>query len=339
MLMDCLHLYIICISLLLLIWYESANFLMTITEELEYENIVNSLRGKLPSLPLILDELMTIISDPNAALFAIKDVIQTDPSTYVQILKIANTVEYRGGQEKRIINLDEAMHKLGLEKVKQISQNISILKLFKEIEFTGYFSPESLWAHSVGVAVTSLNLARFLSLSSTDKAYTCGLIHDIGKLAKLKYDQKMFCRELKQAKIGGTDNYQTEISQSGIRHDKLGGLIANVWGISSTVEAVCKWHHEEDRSKRTDVINPDDNKVIDIIQISNNLVNSMGFGNSGHNLKIPLSKKIMKRLRLSEIDLEEFKDKLLPELEREKQSLNALSENITFKPFQEETHS
>ena len=337
--MDCLHLYIICISLLLLIWYESANFLMTITEELEYENIVNSLRGKLPSLPLILDELMTIISDPNAALFAIKDVIQIDPPIYVQILKIANTVEYRGGQEKRIINLDEAMHKLGLEKVKQISQNISILKLFKEIEFTGYFCPESLWAHSVGVAVTSLNLARFLSLSSTDKAYTCGLIHDIGKLAKLKYDQKMFCRELKQAKIGGTDNYQTEISQSGIRHDKLGGLIANVWGISSTVEAVCKWHHEEDRSKRTDVINPDDNKVIDIIQISNNLVNSMGFGNSGHNLKIPLSKKIMKRLRLSESDLEEFKDKLLPELEREKQSLNALSENITFKPFQEETHS
>ena len=312
---------------------------MTITEEQEYENIVESLRGKLPSLPLIIDELMTIISDPNAALFAIRDVIKIDPSVYVQILKVANTVEYRGGQEKRIINLDEAMQKLGLEKIKQISQNISILKLFREIKFTGDFCPESLWAHSVGVAVSSLNLARFLSLSLTDKAYTCGLIHDIGKLAKLKYDQKMFCRELKQAKIGGTDNYQTEISQSGIRHDKLGGLIANVWGISSTVEAVCKWHHEEDRSKRTDVINPDDNKVIDIIQISNNLVNSMGFGNSGHNLKIPLSKKIMKRLRLSESDLEEFKDKLLPELEREKQSLNALSENITFKPFQEETHS
>ena len=231
------------------------------------------------------------------------------------------------------------MQKLGLEKVKQISQNISILKLFKEINFTGDFSPESLWAHSVGVAVTSLNLARFLSLSLTDKAYTCGLIHDIGKLAKLKYDQKMFCRELKQAKIEGTDNYQTEISQAGIRHDKLGGLIANVWGISPTVEAVCKWHHEEDRSKRTDVINPDDNKVIDIVQISNNIVNSMGFGNSGHNIKIPLSKKIMKRLRLSESDLEEFKDKLVPELEREKQSLRSLSENITFKPFQEETHS
>lgn len=312
---------------------------MTITEEMEYENIVNSLRGKLPSLPLILDELMTIISDPNAALFAIRDIIQIDPSVYVQILKVANTVEYRGGQEKRIINLDEAMHKLGLEKVKQISQNISILKLFREIEFTGDFCPESLWAHSVGVAITSLNLSRFLSLSSTDKAYTCGLIHDIGKLAKLKYNQKIFCRELKQAKIEGTDNYRTEISHSGIRHDRLGGLIANVWGISPTVEAVCKWHHEEDRSKRTDVISPDDNRVIDIIQISNNIVNSMGFGNSGHSLKIPPSKKTMKRLRLSENDLEEFKDKLLPELEREKQSLSSMSENITFKPFDEKLHS
>ena len=312
---------------------------MTITEEQEYENIVKSLRGKLPSLPLIIDELMTIISDPNAALFAIRDVIKIDPSVYVQILKVANTVEYRGGQEKRIINLDEAMQKLGLEKIKQISQNISILKLFREIKFTGDFCPESLWAHSVGVAVSSLNLARFLSLSLTDKAYTCGLIHDIGKLAKLKYDQKMFCRELKQAKIEGTDNYHTEISRAGIRHDKLGGLIANVWGISPTVEAVCKWHHEEDRSKRTDVINPDDNKVIDIVQISNNIVNSMGFGNSGHNIKIPLSKKTMKRLRLSESDLEEFKEILVPELVREKQSLRSLSENITFQPFHEETHS
>ena len=104
---------------------------MTITEEQEYENIVESLRGKLPSLPLIIDELMTIISDPNAALFAIRDVIKIDPSVYVQILKVANTVEYRGGQEKRIINLDEAMQKLGLEKniVFLVIFIISVIKL------------------------------------------------------------------------------------------------------------------------------------------------------------------------------------------------------------------
>jgi len=46
----------------------------------DYVFIVSSLKGQLPSLPLVMDELMTIISDPNVALYAIKDIIKMDPS-------------------------------------------------------------------------------------------------------------------------------------------------------------------------------------------------------------------------------------------------------------------
>ena len=297
------------------------------TEPEDYDTIVNSLKGQLPSLPIVMDELMTIISDPNAALYAIKDIIKLDPSIYSQILKVVNTVQYRGEGESRITSLDDAIQRLGLEKVKRIALNTSVLTLFSGSQFTNNFSPDTLWAHSVGVAVASANLADFLRFPMSDQAYSCGLIHDIGKLAKLKYDQQNFCEELNKANELGLSNFHTEKTHHKIRHDLLGAQIANAWGISPLVEAVARWHHEEDRSKRTEIEDPDTHKLIDIVQFSNSLINEMKFGNSGHTkVEIP-SPSIMRRLKISEGDLDEFEEKLKLELEREKEQISLLKKN------------
>ena len=293
----------------------------------DYTSIVNSLKGQLPSLPLVMDELMTIISDPNAALYAIKDIIKMDPSIYSQILKVVNTVRYRGDGEPRIVNLNDAMQRLGLEQVKRIALNTSVLTLFSGIQFPNKFSPESLWVHSVGVAVTSASLADFLRFPMPDQAYSCGLIHDIGKLAKLKFDQKNFGEELNKAQELGWSNHQMEINQEKIRHDLLGGEITKEWGISPLVEAVTKWHHEEERSKRIDVENSDIHTLIDIVQFSNSLINEMKFGNSGHFQKTEPSALLMRRLKISDSGLDEFEEKLKIELEGEKEHLALFTKN------------
>jgi HD-like signal output (HDOD) protein len=291
----------------------------------KYDSIVNSLKGQLPSLPLVMDELMTIISDPNAALYAIKDIVKLDPSIFSQILKIVNTVQYRGDEEPRISNLDDAMQRLGLEKVKRIALNTSVLTLFKGIRFPSEFSPESLWTHSVGVAIASANLVDFLNFPLADQVYSCGLIHDIGKLAKLKYDQKNFCEELIKAEESNLNNHQSEIIQNGIRHDLLGGQVSKKWGISPLVEAVAKWHHVEDRSKRLDVEDVETHKIIDVVQFSNEMIKEIEFGFSGHNIKVSPSQSIMRRLKMSEIDVAEFKNKLVQELEQEKENISLFS--------------
>jgi len=291
----------------------------------DYKSIVDSLKGQLPSLPLVMDELLTIIADPNAALYAIKDIIKLDPSIFSQILKVVNTVRYRGDGEPRISNINEAMQRLGLEKVKKIALNTALLSLFKGIKFPNKFTPESLWIHSVGVAIASSSLAEFLNLPISDQAYSCGLIHDIGKLAKLKYDQKNFCEELSKADQSDWNNHQTEMTENRIRHDILGAEISKTWGISSIVEAVAKWHHEEDRSKRVDIEDLETHKVIDIVQFSNEMIKEIEFGFSGHTIKLPPSNRIMRRLKMSESDVEEFKNKLTQELVREKDNIAVFS--------------
>ena len=96
-------------------------------------------------------------------------------------------------------------------------------------------------------------------------------------------------------------------------------MIVKSWGISPIVELVTKWHHEEDRSKRDDVEDTDVHKLIDIVQFSNSLINEMKFGNSGHNSKVLPSERIMRRLQISDEQLDDFEEKLSIVLEQEKE--------------------
>ena len=100
-------------------------------QDTEYEIIVNSLKGNLPSIPVVMNELMTVISDHDAALYALRDLLKMDHSIYAQLLKVANTHEHRQGQSGRITGIDDAVQILGLEKVKRIALNTTILTLFK----------------------------------------------------------------------------------------------------------------------------------------------------------------------------------------------------------------
>ena len=92
----------------------------------DYNELVDSLAGELPSIPLIMNDLMKIISDSNAALFAIRDVIKNDKSIFSKVLKAANSVEVRQGSAERITCIADAIQKLGLENVKQIALHIRL---------------------------------------------------------------------------------------------------------------------------------------------------------------------------------------------------------------------
>ncbi|MBT3635875.1 MAG: HDOD domain-containing protein [Opitutae bacterium] len=290
-------------------------------QDTEYEIIVSSLQGNLPSIPVVMNELMTVISDHDAALYALRDLLKMDHSIFAQLLKVANTHEHRQGQANRITGIDDAVQVLGLEKVKRIALNTTILTLYEGVDLPIEFSLESLWMHSVGVALASATLTGQLNLGMEDQAYTCGLLHDIGKVAKCKYDQMRFSKDLQSTWAKKIDCHQWETEGKHIRHDLLGSYLARSWGISSMVETVTKWHHEEDRTKRYDIEDGEIQKLVDIVYLANGTIHRLGFGNSGHKVSKPPSKLILRRLRMDEKDFEDFEEKLSQNLEKEAENL------------------
>ena len=294
---------------------------------IDYEVIIDSLKGKLPSLPVVMNELMTVISDHDAALYALQDLLRMDHSIYAQLLKVANTHEHRQGREKRITTMDEAVNTLGLEKVKRVALNTTILSLYEGVELPADFSLESLWMHSVGVALGSSILAEHLHTDLVDQAYTCGLLHDIGKVAKCKFDQMLYCKEIASVNENNLDTHQWEIAGKHIRHDILGSYLARIWGISPLVETVTKWHHEEDRSKRLDIEDANIQKLVDIVYLANGTIHRLEFGNSGHRHVKEPSKLILRRLRLDKEGFVEFEEKLRNSLEEEEENLALFAVN------------
>ncbi len=260
-------------------------------EAIDYDNIISSLDEKLPSLPQILEELVKKLSDPNSNLDNIEELVQVDQSITTQILQVSNKVEFTEPGEERITTIHDALHKLGFENAKKIALNISVLKLMKLTKSTVNFSCEDLWQHSLGVAIASSEISNLVGYDNPDQAYACGLMHDIGKVIKLKYSKKDFSKEITSAYRKKIDLYDLEIMRNLIRHDLAGAKMMQAWNMPESLILPVLWHHTEDRAQRQDVFEPTSHALIDIVYFANFIVHKIGIGFSGHAItKVPSDK-------------------------------------------------
>jgi putative nucleotidyltransferase with HDIG domain len=260
-------------------------------EAIDYDKIISSLEEKLPSLPQILEELVKKLSDPNSNLDNIEELVQVDQSITTQILQVSNKVEFTEPGEERITTIHDALHKLGFENAKKIALNVSVLKLMKLTKSTVNFSCEDLWQHSLGVAIASSEISNLVGYDNPDQAYACGLMHDIGKVIKLKYSKKDFSKEITSAYRKKIDLYDLEIMRNLIRHDLAGAKMMQAWNMPESLILPVLWHHTEDRAQRQDVFDPTSHSLIDIVYFANFLVHKIGIGFSGHAItKVPSDK-------------------------------------------------
>ena len=260
-------------------------------EAIDYDKIISSLEEKLPSLPQILEELVKKLSDPNSNLDNIEELVQVDQSITTQILQVSNKVEFTEPGEERITTIHDALHKLGFENAKKIALNVSVLKLMKLTKSTVNFSCEDLWQHSLGVAIASSEISNLVGYDNPDQAYACGLMHDIGKVIKLKYSKKDFSKEITSAYRKKIDLYDLEIMRNLIRHDLAGAKMMQAWNMPESLILPVLWHHTEDRAQRQDVFDPTSHVLIDIVYFANFIVHKIGIGFSGHAItKVPSDK-------------------------------------------------
>ena len=289
----------------------------------EYREFVEKLEGQLPSIPLIMNELLKVISDSEVALFTVQNIIKKDKSIFSLILKHSNLLAYRKGSTDRIINITDAIHRLGFDKVKKLIVSHKVFD-FIHVRDSG-FNLNTFWKHSCGVAIAAEHLAIKFELKLSSYAYVCGLLHDIGKAAKLKFSEKQFFREIRHSKRYNCSNLESEIMLSKLEHDKLGAMIINSWGISPVIEQTTRWHHEPNKEKRIDLEDPHLHKLIDIIFLANYLTKELNFGYSGYSAKTTLNKEFLRRRKIDDQELQNCKEVVQEALEAEAEHLAIFS--------------
>jgi HD-like signal output (HDOD) protein len=227
----------------------------------------------------------------------------------MKILRVANTSFYRGSRD-RVTDASEAIGTLGFEKIRNVVLTTSVFKMFSGPSAEQKFSLEGLWKHCLGVASASRCIAKFLGKDWHERAYTCGLVHDIGKVARFKLDEndetQDFLNDSQTSLDKNINFYKSELINQSPRHDYLGFLICKNWGLSRFVEGVVRWHHESVPERREKVTSTDAHELIDLVILANWSVNKLKFGFSGHESPDTPSDALLSRLHVNPQQLDQI---------------------------------
>lgn len=297
---------------------------MTLDLQEGYLEVVDQLAGELPSIPLLVNKMMEVVSDPEAANFAICELIDRDQSVFSKILKIANSLEYRQGREMRIVEVNDAVLTIGSEKVRQLLLNASVLDAYTCEKIEAKFKLEGLWIHSCGVALATKLLSERYGCDYSEYSYACGLLHDIGKVAKIKFMHKKFIREVKFAQTNSSSIWFAEKALGHIQHDVLGSMIIKKWGISPIIEKVNRWHHTLSKVSRAEVEDPKIHQLIDMVILANHMVKEVRFGNSGSGQMEALPQDFLRRRRIDEDEYIAARESVRMHVDAESESLAGL---------------
>lgn len=273
---------------------------------IDYQTLLIQVGQDLPTIPTVLEELSAMLKDGNSSTQSVREMMVSDPSITMKILRVANNVYYRGARS-RVTDVEEAIGTLGFDKIHMVILTTAVFEAFSFSSKDLKFEPADLWQHSLGTAVASSTIAELTGLCVPQRAYTSGLIHDIGKVARLRLDSDSFCQDVGDALYDEIPLHQIEEKKGSPLHHVLGHLVCKKWGLNQDVESVVHWHHEHEIEKRIGIGTVDLHRLIDVVSLGNWTAHAMHFGFSGHRSHGKAPEMLIARMGLKEDDVSDIK--------------------------------
>jgi putative nucleotidyltransferase with HDIG domain len=266
---------------------------MGAVEKIPSLQIVDRLH-ELPTLPSIVYEISRVISDPMSSTSDLEDIMRNDPSLTAKVLKLANSAYYAipGGAT----TLRRAIAYIGYDAIQQLVLSTSIINAL-DSKASQHFDPPMFWKHSLGVAMAAEATAQFVHHKNPSDLFTCGLVHDIGKIALYLIVPDLFAETLAAAKENGWSFIEAEERLEMPKHTVIGRELAAKWKLPPPLQAVTAYHHQKEAVRRGG-LSPEMHLVVDIVLLSNILIHALQFGNSGHSKIVGVPKDVAERLQL-----------------------------------------
>lgn len=249
----------------------------------------------LPTLPVVISQIMDIISNPRTSVHQLSEVISRDQSLTTRVLRLVNSAYY--GFPRQISTINHALVILGFNEIKNIASTVSILRIFPESN-TASFNRGKFWQHSIGSSIAAKMLARIFRYRISSEAFIAGLIHDIGKIILDQYAHNFFVEIIKKVKTEDISIYEAEKKTLGISHTEIGGWLVKQWNLPVEIEEAIKFHHTPDKATL-------DPELTAIVHLSDILTRMKKIGFGGDNEIPPVHPAVWENLKPLKPDLNE----------------------------------
>ncbi len=217
----------------------------------------------LPPFPAVALQLMSMLDDEDVPMKQIVTLLRIDPALSAEILRVSNSALY--GLSRRIDNVSHAVVVLGTESVKRLALTVALGRFSKR--FLHYKALRVCWDHSVACAIISERLAGELN-QPKDRAYTAGLLLDVGRLALLACYPTEYGNLVEVARENEFDQLECEREMFDIDHCAAGEWLGCHWNLPDDLVEAISTHHSRE---------PDDDSVSSIVAAADRIADALGF--------------------------------------------------------------
>ena len=215
-----------------------------ITAQASLKEHILRLAQKLPASPQIFGRLCMLLNDINADPGQVVDLISIDPGLSSRVLRLSNSVFFRGSLSVR--SLDEAIARVGFREVHKIVGIAMIEQAFKNGLPAYQLSARAVFENSLATAVAMEVLARSTDEDSQE-AYTAGLLRQIGKLVLgriLELERPgVVCRE-------NEDLCVWELQQCNITSPEVTAMVLEAWKMPPGFYHGVRHHHQPETYRK-----------------------------------------------------------------------------------------
>lgn len=203
--------------------------------------VVSRIRS-LPSLPSLYMRIIEVLQSDDPSLQKIGEIVSEDIAMSAKVLQLVNSSFF--GIARRISNPVQAVMFLGLETVKALVLSVQIFAKWENSQLKG-FDIEWLWHHSMTTGAVAKRLAETEQLPTheADKAFTAGLLHDVGKLILAASLPDTYQKALAASKAQRIPLWQAEEEVFGTSHAEVGAYLLGLWGLPTSIVEAVAWHH------------------------------------------------------------------------------------------------
>ncbi len=187
---------------------------------------------ELAVLPHVVYKVLEVSGSSDTSTSEVEKAIVVDPGFSSRLLTAVNSAFY--ALPRKITSIREAVMFLGLKTIRQLAMTVGIYDMF-----VGKTDKESLrrrawWRHSVDTAVCSRWIATKVGKMSADDAYTCGLLHYIGKTLLDRFGGRTY-DDVEALVAQGWDETKAELEVYGCDHTDIAIDAARRWGFPESL--------------------------------------------------------------------------------------------------------
>ncbi|MBW2646170.1 MAG: HDOD domain-containing protein [Deltaproteobacteria bacterium] len=194
---------------------------------------------KLPALPTSINNILELLNKLDSEY---EDIVAAiDPTLAARFLQASNAAFYG----RHIDSIQYAVRVLGYSTMRGIVLSVSLLNVFEKKQITPLFNYEKFERQAQLCAFNATTLAQLCKYEHPDKAYSVGLLHNIGKLLIAAELQEGYKKINELTKKGGMSSSEAEKRVLGHSHSELGAAVMKHYELpSDIVQAV--WYHDMD---------------------------------------------------------------------------------------------